>query len=80
MAIKLGQKVKDIISGFEGVVTGHVEYITGCNQALVQPAAKPDGDFVDNRWIDDDRLRIVNAEPISLKITHAGPDTQAPRR
>ena len=78
--IKLGQKVQDAVTGFQGIVTGHVEYLTGCNQSLVQPAVKPEGDFVESRWFDDDRLSVIVAKPISLRITKAGPDQPAPRR
>ncbi len=86
MKVELGQKVKDQITGFTGVATGRVEYTTGCKQVLVQPPAKPDGDFVDNRWFDEDRLEITDATVIVLKPERAasdGPigfDTPAPRR
>jgi hypothetical protein len=31
----LGVTVKDVIHGFEGVVTGRCQYLTGCTQYLV---------------------------------------------
>ena len=40
MTIELGQKVQDSITGFAGLVTGRCEYITGCNQILIQPPIK----------------------------------------
>ena len=51
----LGNKAKDKITGFEGVLTGFSTYITGCDQYLVQPELK-DGAFVEPRWIDAGRL------------------------
>ncbi|HWA22287.1 MAG TPA: hypothetical protein VG735_07835 [Caulobacterales bacterium] len=33
----IGKTITDSITGFCGVVIGRVEYITGCNQLLVQP-------------------------------------------
>ena len=78
--MKLGQEVKDRITDFQGIVTGTVQYITGCEQALVQPRMKLSGDFVESRWFDQDRLEVIEAKPISLKVTAAGPDRQAPRR
>jgi hypothetical protein len=81
MAIKLGQKVKDTITGLSGLVTGRVEYITGCNQVLIQPPCKPDGDFVDNRWVDEDRLEVIDEAVFALpRATSNGPDKAAPRR
>ena len=77
---KLGVTVKDKITGLEGVVTGRVEYITGCNQVLMQPKLKADGDFVESRWMDEDRIDVVDEKPITLKITSPGSDKPAPRR
>lgn len=55
----LGKTVVDSMTGFTGVAIGHVEYVTGCNQTLVQPRCKPEGDFVESRWLDDERLSEV---------------------
>jgi hypothetical protein len=52
----LGAKVLDQITGFEGVVIGRVEYLTGCAQYLLQPPVKKDGDWIESRWMDEDRL------------------------
>lgn len=53
----LGMNVTDKISGLTGTVTGFVRYITGCNQALVQP--KGDGSKLPEPcWIDEQRLNI----------------------
>lgn len=56
--IVLGDKVRDSITGFAGVVVGYVHYITGCNQALIQPAAGKDGTFKDSVWLDEQRLVV----------------------
>ena len=79
--IELGLLVRDSITGFQGYVTGHCEYITGCNQSLLQPACKPDNEFVESRWFDDDRLTVVVFSPITLPSKTAdGPDREAPRK
>lgn len=80
MKVTLGHTVSDAITGFTGIVTGRCEYITGCTQALVQPRVKEDGDFVESRWIDEDRLTVVSDEPIVLDVKKNGPDKPAPRR
>lgn len=56
--IKLGQTVRDRITGFQGVVTGVVNYISGCNQALVVPRVKDDGSLTDAQWFDLQRLEV----------------------
>lgn len=75
-----GEHVKDKITGFKGVVIGLCSYITGCNQALVQPPTKKLGnEFVESRWIDEDRLEIIEGKFTSLEVTNNGPDKPAPR-
>lgn len=37
-AIKLGQKVKDRITGYTGIAVGRTHYLQGCDRVLVQPA------------------------------------------
>jgi hypothetical protein len=48
--IRLGSKVKDRITGFSGIVTGDVTYLSGCNHALVAPKVAADGTFKDAQW------------------------------
>lgn len=63
---ELGIEVRDKITGFTGILTGHCQYITGCDQFLVQPKAK-DGAHVEGRWIDDIRLEVMNTTPVTLE-------------
>ncbi len=64
--IPLGAKAKDIVTGFSGIVTGKVSYLTGCDQLLVQPPMK-DGDLKDARWFDVNRCeRDGDEAPIVL--------------
>lgn len=79
MKILMGQKAKDVITGFQGIVTGKAQYITGCEQALLVPPVKPDGEFVSGNWFDEDRLDLVDPLIPALPKTANGPDT-APSR
>ena len=64
--IQLGQKVKDKITGFTGVITGVCDYLSGCNQALVVPPVKADGSYTDGHWFDVQRLDVVDAARLVL--------------
>jgi hypothetical protein len=75
----MGQEVKDKITGFTGYVVGRCQYISGCNQTLVQPAMKK-GNFVENKWFDDDRLEVTKTKAITLKVINPGFDKPAPRK
>lgn len=59
MTIKLGCTYRDLITGFQGIATGHVEYISGCNQALLSPKVDDKGARVSAEWFDDQRLTEV---------------------
>jgi hypothetical protein len=77
MKYDLGSKVRDIINGFEGVVTGRCEYITGCKQYIVAPAAlDKDGKVQDSNWVDE--MRLVLIEPPSSQLTQARDANRAP--
>lgn len=81
MRFALGSSVKDKVTGFIGVATGYVQYITGCNQYLVQPAVKADGEFVEGRWVDEQRLEAAEGAVIELENAAApGPDMPPPIR
>ncbi len=79
--VTLGQTVKDKITGFSGIVTGRVEYLTGCNQLLVAPPVKDDGGFRDSQWFDEQRVDVLGTTPIALDNGDTpGSDAPAPRR
>jgi hypothetical protein len=80
--IKLESKVKDKITGFNGIVTGFVTYLSGCNQALVVPKVGIDGALEEAQWFDEQRLEVdMKFEPISLDNSKTpGADITAPKR
>lgn len=62
-----GEYVKDMITGYEGVVTGRTDYITGCNQILVNPQKiNDDGKTVDGQWFDEHRLTLTGRERLVI--------------
>lgn len=83
--IQLGQKARDVISNFEGVVTGVAEYLTGCRQLLLSrgdDTGRPQGE-----WFDEDRLDLVDDARVELPggtsrpaVATGGPQHTPPRR
>ena len=52
-----GDIVKDVITGFKGVVMARVDYFTGCNQYGVSPMnVTSEGKKPDWEYIDENRL------------------------
>jgi hypothetical protein len=71
-------KVSDKITGFTGIVTGHADYITGCDQYLIQPPCK-DGEWKDCKWFDENRLIIIEeCSPVLVDSNENGADAPAP--
>lgn len=77
-----GVTVKDTITEFEGIVTGALQYISGCSQYLVQGKIGKDGEKKEPHWIDEQRLELVaGKKKIVLDNSKTpGPDAPAPKR
>jgi len=55
-----GDEVKDMITGFKGIVVTQVAYMTGCNQVGVKhQTAKNNGIPIEPLWIDEVKLELV---------------------
>ncbi len=90
MEFKIPMNVEafDILTGFRGIITGRVQYVTGCARYLLQPSAKEDGSWVESQWFDEDRVAIKTAAapivgplPDRPDMTVApGGDVNAPRK
>ena len=76
----LGKKVRDKITGFEGIVVGQVAYIYGCKQYAVS-AKSVDNKIEDAKWFDEGRIEVIG-EGIEPKTVQAelpgGPDRGNP--
>lgn len=79
---RLGYTFKDKITGFTGVATGHVEYMTGCNQTLLSPKSTDPAKINDPQWFDDQRLERDTIMPRITLDNGATPghDREAPKR
>lgn len=60
----LGLKVKDRVTGHEGVVTSIGFDLYGCIQAIVNPGADKEGKLRDSNWFDVNRLEVLEKEPV----------------
>ncbi|MCK5614223.1 hypothetical protein KAR91_70815 [Candidatus Pacearchaeota archaeon] len=76
-----GKEVKDLITGFRGVVMGRADYLTGCNQYLIQPTeSKDDGTYPTANWFDEGRLELIGDKfsEKDVKTDDPGSDYTAP--
>lgn len=81
MDIELGATYCDTITGFTGMAIGRCNYLTGCNQTLLQPRGEDKSKRPDSEWFDDQRLTVVESSRVTLDNGDTpGCDRQAPKR
>lgn len=57
--IKLGSKVKDMITGYAGIAVGRTEWLYGCNRIVVESDQLKDGKPLETQWFDEQRVEHV---------------------
>lgn len=81
---KLGSRVRDTLTGFEGYATAYVIHLYGCARIAIQPDLDKDGKMVDAEWIDIQRVEVVEAKVAEVKNPKAavsgGPQKDPPMR
>lgn len=65
----LGKTAKDKISGFKGVITARVEFLTGCSRYCVQPTEMHDGKPIEGIYFDEGQIEIVGEGISSKEVT-----------
>lgn len=61
----LGYRVRDRVTGFEGVISSVSFDLYGCVQAVVSPSSlDKDGKIQDAHWFDVGRLEVLPGEPV----------------
>jgi len=63
--VSLGDRVKDVISGQEGIVTGISDFLYGCRRVSVVPQETKDGKPVVAFWVDEPQLKVLEREAIA---------------
>ena len=75
MEVKLGEKYRDSITGWEGVAVGRYEYLHGCVRVGLE--GNKDGEpkeFV----FDEQRLETLESVPVKSRATAGGPRDCSP--
>ena len=73
MNIKLGDRVRDRISGFEGIATATAAYLNGCNRVLVEPAKlDKEGKLIEALWFDDVQVEMAQKGAFAKGKTKVG--------
>ena len=60
--VKLGDEVKDKISGFTGVIVSRHEYLNGCARMTLQPKIDKDGKLPETETFDEPQLELIKTQ------------------
>ena len=75
--IELGDKVKDTVTEFEGIVIALSSYLHGCTRVGVKSVSLKDGIPTEAQWFDAPQLKIIARGVVEVtnpqKDTPGGP-------
>jgi len=78
--VKLGEKVRDKITGLEGIATSRCEFLHGCVRIGVQPQEVKDGKPAEVVYLDEPQLDVVGKKTlVSSPTTGPGGPQNDPR-
>jgi len=81
--IKLGDLVRDKVSGYQGIVVGISDFLYGCKRIGIQAQNLHDGKPVESIWIDLPQAELIEGQKVktveSDRIT-GGPISSIPQR
>jgi hypothetical protein len=80
--LQLGDKVKDKITGFEGIATSRTVYINGCVRIGIQPVKlSKEGKTQEADYFDEGQIEIIKAGviPVEPELFPTGGPQLAPR-
>ena len=80
--IELGDKVRDIYTGFVGIAVAKTEFINGCVQISVAPKWNGKGDpLMQELGIDQGSLEVIKKKKVEREVENSGgPMTRIIRR
>jgi len=77
--IKLGDEVRDAVTGFKGIAVSKVEYLTGCMQYGVSGGVDKEGRPTSTEYFDFQRLEPTGVTLVLPSRDGGGPQRDAPR-
>lgn len=74
--IELGDKAKDEVSGFTGIVTAIAKYLNKCTRVEISPTKTKDGVPLDSYWFDEEQVSLVKKTVFKSKkkVQTGGPN------
>jgi hypothetical protein len=70
--MKLGDTIRDTISGFTGVLVARTEWLNGCVRLTIQPKTLHEGKRIDNDTFDIEQCELVEAAQPKTAVATGG--------
>lgn len=64
--LELKDRVKDVVSGYKGIVIGITTWLHGCRRITVQAESLQDGKPVESQCFDEAQLELVKRGAVEL--------------
>jgi hypothetical protein len=81
MSIRLGDKARDTITGFEGIAVAKTNWLYGCTRCTLQPThLDKDGKMIGSETFDEPQLELVEAAQQELVAVNTGGPRPEPIR
>lgn len=77
---KVGDVVRDTLTGFEGVAVGITEWLHGCKRVTIQPQKLHDGKPIEAMTFDAPQLVLVKAMQHQPMRSTGGPRPEPQRK
>ena len=76
----LGDEVRDLVTGYSGIIIARSEYLNGCIRYGVQRTkltkeSKPQ----DSEWFDEKQIEVIKAKKVDVEIKRTGGPADAPK-
>jgi len=78
--LNLGDQVKDIVTGYKGVVVCKSEHLNGCWRVGVQAPINKEGKVDGTEWFDIETIVVLKTKPIEIKQSKTGGPKPKPKR
>lgn len=75
--IGLGDEVKDLVSGFTGIVISKIVFLNGCVRHCVAARVKDDNSSGEERYFDDEQLQVLRKGAVKPKPALPDPEPAA---
>jgi hypothetical protein len=67
MKIAMGSVVKDVVTGFEGIISAYTFHLTGCDVvAIKKRELDKDGKVPEPLWVDIHRVEVLGPPPAEI--------------